>query len=723
MNYSAIKFTLTLLICCSLTIYAQDTTRVGLVFSGGGARSLVQIGALKVMEEEGLTFDYIGGTSMGAIFGALVAQGYTSDEILMLMNQVNWNQLQNDNIPRERLSYNDKKRNERYVFTLGIKDWNVLLPKGLNSGHFVLQNLSFLMQEGNRINDFSQLPIPFYCVATDLIDGNLKVFERGSLTNALRASSAFPSIFYPVEIDDKVYVDGGVIDNFPVMTMHEKGVDVIVGVDVQNPTYGKGELNNAFRVLEQISTLNNYHSGMRSDSLVDILIRPMGLDAGIFDFQRTNELYHLGYQLASQHRESFRALAQSQKKTEREALALPKREFKVSRIAVEGSGEKELSWYKRELGLHKSNKISIDKLNRRMDEWKGSKRYEAIAYRLEADTGGYNVLVINAITDSIKNHLHASARYDDDFGAALLLSYSRRDLLLENAHLHFDFAISENPRTWLEYSTNLGIIPSFGLRFRAHRFRPRVYEDGVPLSEFRYTDGSLDLFIRSTIRDVWAVGGGVQLEEVNYARAVNELPLDNPRSGFINYYGFTDFDTYDRDFKPTRGIRINGMYRIIAEREELDEFFIPTSVLSMHYSQAISWRKNIGLEWWARGAFTIGPDAAYPYNIFLGGLGENYINYTYSFIGYRFMELIGRNAATAGVQAYVHLGNESYITAKANWGKLEATYEDLFDDGVLLDGYGLSYGLKTPIGPLEINVMTSSNHWNLYTYFTLGYWF
>jgi len=718
-----LKHILTILLLSTATVFAQDSTRVGLVFSGGGARCMVQIGALKVMEEEGVAFDYVGGTSLGAIFGALVALGYTSDEILMLIKQVKWNQLQSDNIPRERLSYSDKKRHERYVFSLGVKDWKVLLPKGLNSGHYVLQNLSYLMQEGNRIADFSQFPVPFYCVATDLTKGKLQVFDGGSLTNALRASSAFPSIFYPVEIDDQIYVDGGVIDNFPVMTMRNKKMDMIIGVDVQNPTYSKSELNNAFRVLEQISTLNNYHSGKRSDSLVDILIRTENLDAGLFDFHRADELYRLGYHLASKQRDAFRALAEQQKASVQPALSLPKTELKISRIKLEGDAQKDRKWYKRELGLHKTNKIDISKLNRRMDEWKGSLRYEAIAYSLEADTGGYDALVIDAVTDSIKNHLHASARYDDDFGAALLLSYSRRDLLMENAHLHFDFAVSENPRTWLEYSTNLGVIPSVGLRFRAHRFRPRIYEDGAPQSEFRYTDASLDLFLRSTIADVWAVGVGVQLEEVNYARVVNDLPIDNPRSGFINYYGFTDFDTYDRNFKPTKGIRINGMYRLIAEREELDEFFVPTSVLSVQYAQAISWRKYIGLEWWARGAFTIGPDAAYPYNIFLGGLGENYINYTYSFIGYRFMELIGRNAATAGLQAYVHLGNENYITAKANWGKLEATYDDLFDDGVLLDGYGLSYGLQTPIGPLEINVMTSSNHWNLYTYFTLGYWF
>lgn len=716
------KHLLSFFLFLSVAAQAQEK-KVGLVFSGGGARCMAQIGALKVMEEEGVQFDHLGGTSMGAIFAALVAQGYTSDDILKLILQVDWQQLQNDNIPRERLSYSDKKRDERYVFSLGIKDWQVMLPKGLNSGHYVLQNLDFLMQKGNDFEDFNQLPIPFFCVATELIEGKLHIFDSGSLTAALRASSSFPSIFFPVKMEDKLYVDGGVIDNFPVKTMKEKGVDIIIGVDVQNPSYSIDELNNAFRILEQISTLNNYHSGLKADSLVDVLIRLEQQNVGLFDFHEGMNLYALGYQMASEQREALRNIAKQQKKRELTSLPLPSTEVSISRIELLGDQSKGRRWYRRELGLNKPGKLSIDKLNRRMDEWKGGMRYESISYQLVQDTGGYHKLIIDAKIDSVKNRLHAAARYDDDFGAALLLSYSRRDLFFENAHLHFDFAVSENPRTWLEYSTNLGAIPSAGIRFRAHRFRPRIYEEGEPSSEFRYTDASADFFLRSTIADVWAVGGGLQLEEVNYARVVNELPITNPRSGFINYYAFTDLDTYDRNFKPTKGLRINGMYRIIAERVDLEEFFEPTSVLSVFYSQALSWRKSIGLEWWARGAFTIGPEVAYPYNIFLGGLGENYINYSFPFIGYRFMELIGRNAATVGANFYVHLGKENYITAKANWGKLEASYGELFDDGVLLDGYGLSYGLNTPIGPLEINVMTSSNHWNIYTYFTLGYWF
>jgi NTE family protein len=712
------------LIVISGTLCAQ-VPKVGLVFSGGGARAMAQLGALKVMEEEGVQFDYVGGTSMGGIFGAMVAMGYTSEQIIDLLSAVDWNQLQSGEIPREQLSYVDKKLYERYVFGLAISNWRIKLPRGLNSGHYVLKNLDYLLQQGNHLDDFSQLPIPFFCVAANITNGKLQVFDSGKLSLALRASSAFPSVFFPFEIDGELYVDGGVLDNFPAKTMKDRGADIIIGVDAQNPSYQKEDLDNALRVLEQIATLNNYYSNLRNDSLVDVLIRLESENTGLFDFNHAAYLIQTGYEEAHKHREDFRAIAALQQdKTPVKPLELPKQTMDISKVILSGKNDKGSTFFKRELGIHGNNKtLKLKKLNRKLDEWMGSKHYEKIHYTLVKDTNNSYQLHLDVVDSDVKTRINASAHYDDDFGAALLLNFNRRDLFFENAHFNLDFAVSENPRTWIEYSTNLGIIPSAGIKFRAHRFRSRIYDEGNSLAQFRYSDVSFDAFLRSTIAEVYAIGGGIQIEQVRLTDEINILPIENKRSGFINYYAFTDLDTYDRTFKPTKGIRINGMYRIIAERVEFEEFFEPTSILNAHISQAVSWRKKIGLEWWATGAFTIGPDAAFPYNIFLGGLGENYINYSYPFIGYRFMELIGRNALTAGANFFVEVGKNNFITAKANWGKLDPSFDGLFDEGALLDGYGLSYGIQTPVGPLEINVMTSSNHWQIYTYFALGYWF
>ncbi len=727
LTYITLWLSLGIAITLPTTAFAsEDSTRVGLVFSGGGARCVAQLGVLKVMEEEGVRIHHVGGTSMGAIFGAMVSLGYTSQEILNLISKIDWSQLESDLIPREQLSYFDKKRRERYAVKLKISDWRVQLPQGLNSGHYVLKNLNFLFQQAGHIKDFRQFPIPFYCVGTNLVSGKPTIFENGDISLALRATSAFPSIFFPVEINENLYVDGGVLDNFPVEFMREKNVDYIIGVDVQNPSYEKADLTNAFRVLEQISTLNNYLSNLRSDSLVDILIRLEFDKVGLFDFQRAGELYAIGYQYGNEHREAFRNIAAQQKAfpaDEIQPLELPKDQVKISQIQIKGGNSKSVGQFKRELNLTKSRTLQINRLDRKIDEWMGSMYYERIRYSLLPDSGKTYRLRLELNPDSVKSRIGASVRYDDDFGAGVLLNFERRDLFVRNAHFNADLVVSENPRTWVEYSTHLGIIPSIGIRFRSHRFKPTIYENGRPIEQYRYRDESFDLFARSTIAEVYALGAGVQLERFFLSESINVLPIEGERNAFLNWYLFTDLDTYDRDFKPRKGIKINGTYRIISERERFEEFYTPTSVLSTHFSQAISYKRRVGFEYWAKGIFTIGSDAAFPYNIFLGGVGENYINYTYSFLGYRFMELVGRNALIGGVNMYLEVDKNQYLSMRANWGRMETTFDNLFDDGTLLDGYGISYGIMSPLGPIEFTLMTSSNHSRIFSYFTLGYWF
>ncbi|MCC5917360.1 MAG: patatin-like phospholipase family protein, partial [Cryomorphaceae bacterium] len=667
-----------------------------------------------------------------AIFGGLVALGYSSDEIISLLQQVDWDRLQSDEIPRDRLSYADKKQRERYAFGLAIKDWKLQLPKGMNSGHFVLKNLDYLFQQANSIDNFEDFPIPFFCLATDLTAGAPHVFEDGNLSLALRASSAFPSIFFPFEVNDKLFVDGGVIDNFPVSLMREKPVDIVIGVDVQSPSYSKEELNNAFRVLEQISTFTNKHNNEYSDSLVDIVIRPELGNTGLFDFENSVQLVALGYREAEMHRERFREIAAQQRARDNsEVLPLPADKMYVRSVEVHGNSQRTAKFFARDLKIKQEGVLNISRLNRMLDEWKGSKHFEQIHHVLEPDTirslseDGLPAFHLKLYVDDsdIKTMVNVGIRYDDDFGAGLMLNFNRRNLFMENAHFNIDFVASENPRTWIEYSTNMGVIPSLGVRFRAHRYRSNLYQENLNLGNIRYSDQSLDVFLRSTWWEIYAIGVGVQLERSSWTNISTPVFMETWGGSFINYYVFTDLDTYDREFKPTKGIRISGMMRSIAQRVKFEQFFEPSVVINGKVSQAISWKKRIGLEWWSQTALTLGQNLNPTYNVFLGGLGENYINYNLPFLGYRFMELQGSNVITAGVNLFMELGKNQFFTLKANWGKIESSFEELVISEQILDGYGISYGFQTPIGPLELNVTTSSNHWQLYTYFTLGYWF
>ena len=182
-----------LIVCLLLTfilpIRVEGRKRVGLVLGGGGAKGAAHIGVLKVLEEAGIPIDYIAGTSMGAIVGGLYAIGYSPQEIDSLVALQDWQLLLSDKIKRDNLTFPEKENSERYIITFpfGIdkKDRQIGgMIKGQN-----LQNLFSNLTIGYHDSvDFNTLPIPFACVAVNLVDGKDYVFHKGSLPLAMRAS-------------------------------------------------------------------------------------------------------------------------------------------------------------------------------------------------------------------------------------------------------------------------------------------------------------------------------------------------------------------------------------------------------------------------------------------------------------------------------------------------------------------------------------------------------
>ena len=157
---------------------------------------------------------------------------------------------------------------------LPFDNFKLKLPKSISKGQNVFNLLTRLTHHVSSIQDFDSLPIPFLCIGTDIETGEPYVFENGSLARAITASAALPSLFKPIEINGKLYTDGGVVNNYPINEVKNKGVDIIIGVNVQYDLASKDELDSLGDLMLQI---NNYRSNveMRSKKrLADIYIKP-----------------------------------------------------------------------------------------------------------------------------------------------------------------------------------------------------------------------------------------------------------------------------------------------------------------------------------------------------------------------------------------------------------------------------------------------------------------
>ena len=266
------KFFLLFLFLLPLLSFAQEKkdVKIGLVLSGGGAKGLAHIGALKVIEEAGIQIDYIGGSSMGAIVGALYASGYSATQLDSIFHEINFNILIQDEVPRSAKTFYEKEETEKYVLTLPFDDFKISFPSGLSKGQNIYNLISRLTMHLGNIQDFSKMPIPFFCIASNIETGEQVILERGSLAKAVSASGAIPSVFSPVKIDGKLLTDGGVTNNYPVTELRERGVDIIIGVDVQDSLADRKQLRSVFDILTQINNFRTISDMRKKIKLTDL---------------------------------------------------------------------------------------------------------------------------------------------------------------------------------------------------------------------------------------------------------------------------------------------------------------------------------------------------------------------------------------------------------------------------------------------------------------------
>lgn len=210
MKRRILGFLWVVLACLAVLQTRAERKKVGLVLSGGGAKGIAHIGVLEVLEKAGIPVDYVVGTSMGSIVGGLYAIGYTGAELDTLVRQQDWAFLLSNKVQRNHLTFSEKEATERYVlsFSFGQGREN-RMPAGFVSGQNIYNLFTDLTLGYHDSLNFHDLPVPFACVAANIVDGSEVVLDKGHLVQAMRASMAIPGFFTPVHLDSLVLVDGG----------------------------------------------------------------------------------------------------------------------------------------------------------------------------------------------------------------------------------------------------------------------------------------------------------------------------------------------------------------------------------------------------------------------------------------------------------------------------------------------------------------------------------
>jgi NTE family protein len=274
--------------------------RVALTLSGGGARGIAHVGALRALEEGGIPVDAIAANSIGAIVGGIYATGKDAAELERIVRSMDWASLFSGRPDRRSLPV--ARREDRYASTAGVSfGWRkVKLPRGLLAEHRVNRFLiEYLAPAGYAVGgDFDRLPIPFRAVAADLAGGERVVLAKGDLARAVRASMSIPLLFPPVEWEGRQLVDGLVVDNLPIDVAKAFGAAVTVAIDASSPPLEPSEYESAFGVAAQVSDLLVRRRHRDFSAEADVLVRPDLGRHSATDYSGFEELIEAGYQAA-----------------------------------------------------------------------------------------------------------------------------------------------------------------------------------------------------------------------------------------------------------------------------------------------------------------------------------------------------------------------------------------------------------------------------------------
>jgi NTE family protein len=278
---------------------AKKHPKLGLVLEGGGALGLAHIGVIAWMEEHHIPVSYVAGTSMGGLVGGVYATGRSPAEVKDVVETIDWDEVLRGQTPFQNLTFRRKEdaRDIPASLQFGLRK-GIQLPSGFNSGQQVSMILDNVALPYSEINSFNDLPIPFACVATDLVSGKAHVFHDGSFSLALRSTMSLPGLFTPVRSDDHLFVDGGLLDNLPIGVAKDMGADVVLGVHLETAPLSPDATLSSFGVLGRSLSVMIADNQLRSMEQADLLLTVPLHDFSTMDYNKDEAIIKAGYDAA-----------------------------------------------------------------------------------------------------------------------------------------------------------------------------------------------------------------------------------------------------------------------------------------------------------------------------------------------------------------------------------------------------------------------------------------
>ncbi|WP_027450847.1 patatin-like phospholipase family protein [Xylanibacter brevis] len=731
-----------LLLACILTIStigAEQQARrkkVAVVLSGGGAKGVAHIGVLKVLEKAGIPVDIITGTSMGSIVGGLYAIGYNAHSLDSLVRNQDWSYVITDRENLKNQSLSDRKKQNTYFISTNVtKTKRNKLAGGLITG----KNISELFNKlcvgyTDSLNFSRDLPIPFACVATNIINYEEYDFHSGRLPQAMRASMAIPAVFSPVRLDGKVLVDGGLRNNFPVDIAREMGADIVIGVSVNDHPMGYDDVWGTMSVVNQIVNMNCKNKFDENKEATDLYlyVDPDGYTAASFSATAIDTLIRRGEDEAMRHWDEIMALkkrigiSSKYKPTILHPLnpkVMTMKQKIDSCVFVDMTPQDE-RFLRQKFHLDKLDSINATLEQQITTSVRVDLFYQTAECQLEPTKEGQVLRIVAG--QRKRSRFHAGARYDTEEYAAVQLGL---DVPMKTSTpMNTDLTLRLGKR--LMARGELTIHP---LNFTRPTLRCTYYRNDIDI----YSEGDRDYNIlynqfQAELTPInlnlrhFNLRMGVRWDYMHYRNKLGSesstlIALKNEH--FYSYRAQLDYNSEDNWYFPTRGARFKAEYAYLTDNFAKLNGKPGVSDVNANWRISFTMGSRFTLQPMLYGRILLGTNVPLVLGNTIGGEWfGHYLEQQMPFAGIGNMEYVDNQFVAAQLQAQQRIGSNHYVMLRIGGGQQAHQLKDLLDRQTLL-GTQLAYYYRTLLGPAGATMGYSNHTRQLYFYLNLGFEF
>ncbi len=739
---------------------------VALVLAGGGAKGAAHVGVISYLESIGMPVDLVMGTSMGGLVGGIYALGYDAPHLDSLIRSIDWDMALSDKVPRDYLSYSSIKYKEKYVLSFpfyydkkeflkqkadelqyphksedihfgangddasGLVRSNLMgsLPSGMVFGQNVNNLLSSLsVGYQDDIDFYTDLPIPFLCVATDLVKGTAKIWTKGKWNTALRSTMSIPGLFTPVKTEGMVLVDGGMRNNYPTDLAKKCGADIVIGVNLSSGYKSYSEINNLGDILDTGIDMMGRASFENNIDIPDVTIKPDLHEYSMmsFDSQSIDVIIGRGYEAAvavADQLDSLKRVIGPGTKTINNPVADDIRLGKVmiSGVEITGVSDKESAYLQNKIDVKAGTAVGSVEIEDAVATIYATNSFDYVNYELLGEDQPYR-LKFNCKKGPI-NKVGIGARFDTEEVVAVMVNVGLGVQKLRGASWDFTGKVGANPYVGAVYSyvaqrgmtvnaaaslrytdRNTFSLGNNNFRINNTNLRQEVYLSNIKWSKF---------YLREGFRNDY-----YNISSILSERAIWDYNSEQLKNSYLSFFVDGRNDSLNDGYVPSKGHSVGLSYRWVfgGFPNRFNKFHaVQFDALKVYGGESFAFIPSIN----ARVLF--GKEVPIQFANTMGGsMAGRYLEQQMPFIGINNAASMSKMLGIARADLRVKLYRNNYLTGIYNYAVSVDDIDDFNNWGTKVydyHGFGLQYTYNSIVGPISANV-----HWSDYTHRTGAY--